>query len=138
MTVTQNHPVSGDSVACVLDKLQLYEMAMTHPDRVALIFVTPEEIAHQFEGQELTFNMCADQENVRKLNGVGKSRGNDLSATGIHTVGNLRSVLAASTNYSKKFHFLKVLPSHRFVSSSQSTRSWKKRSVCSMPIPQFV
>nr|KAE8944964.1 hypothetical protein PF009_g5372 [Phytophthora fragariae] len=95
ITLDSTHPVNGESLALLLDRLGLMTMTREHPERVALIFVVPRKIAKVFERQEIELDVDIpnDEDSVLRLGKIGKMRKKALNDVGIHKIQDLRERL---------------------------------------------
>lgn len=93
ITTVLTHSVSGRGVAFVLDRLGFITKANEQPQRVALVFVVPSDVAEQFERQEIEVKISSEEGDLCNVNGIDDTQEKALKAAGIYTVRDLRNVL---------------------------------------------
>lgn len=142
ITTVLTHSVSGRGVAFVLDRLGFITKANEQPQRVALVFVVPSDVAEQFERQEIEVKISSEEGDLCNVNGIDDTQEKALKAAGIYTVRDLRNVLEgvetlgtdALSELLDSFEFLRELL-HKH-DETQQQRKWLTDTL--NVIPQYV
>lgn len=75
MIVSKRHPLKGNGIILVLEKLQQLEFVNANPQRVLLIFIVPEKTGQKFPLQSISMSYGKWTD----VAGVGRKRSNTLT-----------------------------------------------------------
>jgi hypothetical protein len=132
-TISETPSVDASELMLVLEKLGLLEAVKANPKRVALVFVAPEAIARNYSRQKVDPE-ATDDTSVASFSGVGPVAAAMLEASGISTVGQLKTATTDDTLSDKLPD--KLIRGH--VMASLRRMRGKSYSEAMAQIPQYV
>ncbi|ETK94062.1 hypothetical protein L915_02828 [Phytophthora nicotianae] len=98
------HPVSGQAIVIILDKLELLEKALKSPRSVRLIFVVPTSDEYKREHKQLIqWDLLSNAQSVDIIPGVGRMETNQLKTIDVETVKDLRTAVDGPSAQQRSF-----------------------------------
>ncbi|ETM53746.1 hypothetical protein L914_02804, partial [Phytophthora nicotianae] len=98
------HPVSGQAIVIILDKLELLEKALKSPRSVRLIFVVPTSDEYKREHKQLIqWDSLSNAQSVDIIPGVGRMETNQLKTIDVETVKDLRTAVDGPSAQQRSF-----------------------------------